>query len=80
MLYQTKMFCVQEMYWRIWNVNLFKVSEADICMLALPQMLTDEISGFVVKLPPQGHLVSQQTLKWSHKCHPLNQLAYPDKK
>lgn len=49
-------------------------------MLALPQTVTDEIAGFVVKLPLQGHLFSQQTLKWSHKCHPLNQLAYPKKK
>lgn len=32
-------------------------------MLALPQTVTDEIAGFVVKLPLQGHLVSQQTLK-----------------
>lgn len=48
-------------------------------MLALPQTVTDEIAGFVVKLPLQGHLFSQQTLKWSHKCHPLNQLAYPKK-
>ena len=73
------MFCAWEMYWTVWKVNAFWVSYADICMLALPQTVTDEIAGFVVKLPLQGHLFSQQTLKWSHKCHPLNQLAYPKK-